>query len=40
MPAKLHRCVKHVKRKSGKKVNAWAVCKASINKKKKKQKGK
>ena len=36
MPAKLERCVKKVKAKSGKKVNAWAVCSASTGIKKKK----
>jgi len=29
MPAKLERCVKDVKAKSGKKVNPYAVCVAS-----------
>ena len=39
-PKKLDRCVKKVKaqsRKSGKKVNAWAVCKASMKKGSKKK---
>ena len=40
MPKKLERCVKEVKKKSGNKVNAWAVCKASMNKSKKKTKKK
>jgi hypothetical protein len=31
-PAKLERCVKHVKAKGGVD-NAWAVCNASLNKK-------
>ena len=39
MPAKLHRCVKKVKKKSPG-VNAWAVCNASIYGKKKKKKRK
>lgn len=37
MPAKLDRCVKKVKaqlKKKGKKGNAWAICKASMKKKK------
>ena len=38
MPKKLERCVKDVKKKSGNKVNAWAVCTAAINKKKSKKK--
>jgi len=33
MPAKLDRCVKKVKAKGGVK-NPWAVCKASLKKKK------
>lgn len=37
MPAKLDRCVRKVKAKSGKKVNPWAVCKAAMKKKKKKR---
>jgi len=37
MPAKLERCVKDVKRK-GSKVNPYAVCNASINRKKKSKK--
>jgi hypothetical protein len=40
MPKKLDRCVKKVKAKGKKKVNPWAVCNASINKKKKKRKKK
>jgi len=36
MPKKLESCVKKVKKKSGKKYNPWAVCKASIYGKKKK----
>ena len=35
MPAKLDRCVRKVKAKvKGKKVNAWAVCNASLKKSK------
>ena len=36
MPAKLERCVRKVRAKSGKKVNPYAVCKAAMEKKKKK----
>lgn len=37
MPKKLERCVKKVKRsKGGRNKNAWAICNASINKRKKK----
>jgi len=38
MPKKLDRCVRKVKRslkKRGKKGNAWAICKASMKRKKK-----
>ena len=35
MPAKLERCVKKVAKKKGKK-SAWAICTASVMKKKKK----
>lgn len=39
MPKKLDRCVKKVKAKSkSKKVNPWAICKASLKKKKKRAK--
>lgn len=37
MPPKLERCVKKVKAKSGKKVNPYAVCTASLKKKGKKK---
>ncbi len=37
MPAKLERCVKAVKAK-GSAMNPWAVCKAALNKVKRKKK--
>lgn len=39
MPAKLERCVRKVKAKGGAK-NAYAVCNAAMNKKKRRRRGK